>query len=68
MDKTIFGVTMALFSLVIVIIVGVAFEQDKKLSEELEQKERKIEALQEENALLHDDVWNLNQALMKGEK
>ena len=37
------------------------------LSEELEQKEQKIEELQEENALLHDDIWNLNQALMKGE-
>lgn len=28
-------------------------------------KAAKIEALQEENSLLHDEVFNLNQALMK---
>lgn len=34
----------------------------------IEQQERKIEALQEENSNLHDDVWNLNNQLMKGDE
>lgn len=51
----------------ILIMLALIFSIDKgnDLSEQLEQKEAKIEALQEENSLLHDEVFNLNKALMK---
>lgn len=55
------------FLAMILIMLALIFSIDKgnDLSEQLEQKEAKIEALQEENSLLHDEVFNLNQALMK---
>lgn len=55
------------FLAMILIMLALIFSIDKgnDLSEQLEQKEAKIEALQEENSLLHDEVFNLNKALMK---
>lgn len=64
-DKVVFVVAMALFSTVVIAIAGISLKGDSKLAEELEQKERKIEALQEENASLHDELWNLHQTMMK---
>lgn len=53
------GTVSIVFALVAtVIFVG-------SLTEELDEKEQKIEALQQENSQLNDDIWNLNQELMK---
>lgn len=52
----------------ILMLSEIAIENIKEkndLIEKLEQQETKIKALQDENASLHDYVWNLNQHLMK---
>lgn len=46
-------------------VLTVSIEQDYHKTEN-EQLENKIEQLQKENASLHDEVWVLNQELMKG--
>lgn len=56
----------ALVLMVIIVVANIKVNDD--LTVELEQKEQKIEMLQEENANLHDDVWNLNNQLMKGDE
>jgi len=62
------GVLFIIFSVSYMFFILMMFNLDGKtqdLEKELEQKEWKIEMLQEENSLLHDEVFNLNQALMK---
>jgi len=50
----------------IVIIAGITtYTTYNKVTDVMEQQQNKIEALQEENSALHDDVWNLNNQLMK---
>lgn len=66
MDKDYYMLIGALLVLLI-IFFGVNELRDAYLEkvDEIEEKEQKIEMLQEENANLHDDVWNLNNQLMK---
>lgn len=55
---------------ILILVVGAKEMRDIYLNQvdEIEEKEQKIEMLQEENANLHDDVWNLNNQLMKEDK
>lgn len=55
------------FLAMLILTIGLLYSINEvnNLSDELEQQERKNEALQEENALLHDELWNLNDQLMK---
>ncbi|WP_121640626.1 hypothetical protein [Virgibacillus sp. Bac330] len=55
--------SFAFACLIALLIVSVVKYQ--QLSRTVEEQEKKIEMLQEENALLHDENWNLNQHLMK---
>lgn len=41
------------------------YTTNNKVTGVMEQQQSKIEALQEENSMLHDTVWNLNNQLMK---
>lgn len=68
---------MKRFILPIVFIAGIIslstisfvnVKENNRLTEKLEQKENTTEQLKQENASLHDDVWNLNNQLMKEEK
>lgn len=58
-----FAGSFAFVCLITLLIVSVVKYQ--QLSRTVEEQEKKIEMLQEENALLHDENWNLNQHLMK---
>jgi len=50
----------------IVIIAGITtYATHNKVTGIMEQQQSKIEALQQENKSLHDDVWNLSNQLMK---
>ena len=52
----------------IVIIAGIyTYTTHDKVTDVMEQQQNKIEALQEENKSLHDDVWNLSNQLMKAD-
>ncbi|AUJ25169.1 hypothetical protein [Virgibacillus dokdonensis] len=55
--------SFAIVCLIALLIVSVVKYQ--QLSKTVEEQEKKIEMLQEENALLHDENWNLNQHRMK---
>lgn len=55
--------SFAFVCLIALLIVSVVKYQ--QLSRTVEEQEKKIEMQQEENALLHDENWNLNQHLMK---
>lgn len=55
--------SFAFVCLIALLIVSVVKYQ--QLSKTVKEQEKKIETLQEENALLHDENWNLNQHLMK---
>lgn len=63
-----FSFCLVIFSALLlcaVSVLTVAIDYDH-LETENEQLESKIDQLQKENASLHDDVWVLNQELMKG--
>ncbi len=49
-------------------IAFVNVKENNRLTDKLEQNENTIEQLKQENASLHDDVWILNQELMKDNK
>lgn len=70
MDKVDFMKFIIVYLLGIFLIVGSFNLRDDYVEKNklIEQQERKIEALQEENSLLHDDVFNLNNQLMKEDK
>lgn len=67
MDKVDFMIFGAVCLLGFTLIIGGLNLRDAYIQKDklMEQQERKTEALQEENSLLHDDIWNLNQELMK---
>lgn len=69
MDKAYYMLIGALL-VILILVVGAKEMRDIYLNQvdEIEEKEQKIEMLQEENANLHDDVWNLNNQLMKEDK
>jgi len=54
---------------ILIILIAVAgiytYAVHNKAIDVMEQQQNKIEALQQENKSLHDDVWNLNNRLMK---
>jgi len=53
----------------IVIIAGIStYTSHNKVTGIMERQQNKIEALQQENKSLHDDVWNLSNQLMKADK
>lgn len=58
---------IVLFVAMLILTIGLLYSINEmnNLSDELEHQERKNQALQEENALLHDELWNLNDQLMK---
>lgn len=51
--------------IITIVTLGVKYE---KALNQLDKQESKIEALQEENASLHDNVWTLNQELTNDNK
>lgn len=57
--------------IILIILISVAcittYTTYNKVTEVMERQQNKIEALQTENGSLHDDVWTLNNQLMKSE-
>lgn len=64
MKKGLLTIIAAISMIYLVMSVTIAVKYTDA-NNKIEQKDNKIEALQEENATLHDDIWNLNQHLMK---
>lgn len=68
MSKNYMIFILSLFMMIYIITIitlGIKYE---KAIDQIDKQESKKEALQEENASLHDNVWTLNQELMKDNK